>query len=54
MVQLRTAWAQAARVGADALMSRGTAMRAARREAEAEAAAAEAAAEEEELLLGCI
>jgi len=40
-------------------MSRGTAIRAARREAEAvEAAAAEAeteaAAEEEELLLGCI
>ena len=45
---------------ADASMSRGTAMRAARRAAEAETAAEaaeaaeEAAAEEEELLLGCI
>ena len=47
----------------DASMSRGTAMRAARRAAEAETAAEasemaeaaeEAAAEEEELLLGCI
>ena len=60
MVELRTAWAQAARVAADASMSRGTAMRAARRAAEAETAAEaaeaaeEAAAEEEELLLGCI
>ena len=60
MGELRTAWAQAARVDADASMSRGTAMRAARRAAEAETAAEaaeaaeEAAAEEEELLLGCI
>ena len=42
----------AARVDADASMSRRTAMRAARRAAEAEAD--EAAAEEDELLLGCI
>ena len=55
MGELRTAWAQAARVDADASMSRGTAMRAARRAAvEAVEAAEEAAAEEEELLLGCI
>jgi len=60
MGELRTAWAQAARADADASMSRGTAMRAARRAAEAETAAEaaeaaeEAAAEEEELLLGCI
>ena len=60
MRELRTAWAQAARADADASMSRGTAMRAARRAAEAETAAEaaeaaeEAAAEEEELLLGCI
>ena len=52
MVELHTAWTQAARVEA-------TAGRAAAAAAEAEAeeeaeAAAEAAAEEEELLLGCI
>ena len=52
MRRLRAAWAQAARVDADASMSRGTAMRAARRSAEAEAE--EAAEEEDELLLGCI
>ena len=44
--------ARATRVDADASTSRGTAMRAARRSAEAEAE--EAAAEEDELLLGCI
>ena len=49
----RTARAQAARVDADASMQRGTAMRAARRPAEAAEEAEEAAAEEE-LLLGCI
>ena len=57
MRRLHAAWAQAARVDADASMSRGTAMRAARRAAEAEAeeeAAAEEAAAEDELLLGCI
>jgi hypothetical protein len=62
MGELRTAWARAARVDADTSMSRGTAIRTARRAAEAtaeeggreEAAAAEAAAEEEELLLGFI
>ena len=58
MVELRTAWARAARVDADASMSRGTAIRTARRAAEAtaeeEAAEEEAAAEEEELLLGFI
>ena len=47
-----------ARVDADASMSRGTAIRTARRAAEAtaeeEAAEEEAAAEEEELLLGFI
>ena len=53
MRRLRAAWAQAARVDADASTSRGTAMRAARRSAEAEAEE-EAAAEEDELLLGCI
>ena len=53
MRRLRAAWAQAARVDADASTSRGTAMRAARRSAEAEAEK-EAAAEEDELLLGCI
>ena len=48
MVELHTAWTQAARVAA-------TAGRAAPAEAEEEAEeAAEAAAEEEELLLGCI
>ena len=57
--ELRTAWARAARVDADASMSRGTAIRTARRAAEAtaeeeEAAEEEAAAEEEELLLGFI
>ena len=51
--ELRTARAQAARVDADASMSRGTAMRAAQRAAEAEADD-EAAEEEDELLLGCI
>jgi hypothetical protein len=59
MGELRTAWARAARVDADASMSRGTAIRTARRAAEAtaeeeEAAEEEAAAEEEELLLGFI
>ena len=59
MVELRTAWARAARVDADTSMSRGTAIRTARRAAEAtaeeeEAAEEEAAAEEEELLLGFI
>ena len=55
MRRLRAEWAQAARVDADASMSRGTAMRAARRAAEAEAddEAAEEQ-EEDELLLGCI
>ena len=68
--ELRTAWAQAARVDADASMSGRTAIRTARRAAEATAAEEEAgshgqaaeedvaeeeaAAEEEELLLGCI
>lgn len=52
MRRLRAEWAQAARVDADASMPRGTAMRAARRAAEAEAD--EAAEEEDELLLGCI
>ena len=52
MRRLRAEWAQAARVDADASMSRRTAMRAARRAAEAEAD--EAAEEEDELLLGCI
>ena len=51
MRRLRAEWAQAARVDADASMSRRTAMRAARRAAEAEAD--EAAEEEDELLLGC-
>ena len=49
--------AQAARVDADASMSRGTAMRAARRAAEAEAddeAAEEQEEDVDELLLGCI
>ena len=53
----RGAWAQAARVDADASMSRGTAMRAARRAAEAEAddlAAEEQEEDVDELLLGCI
>ena len=59
MGELRTAWARAARVDADASMSRGTAIRTARRAAEAtaeeeEAAEEQAAAEEEELLLGFI
>ena len=63
MVELRTAWARAARVDADASMSRGTAIRTARRTTERaaeataeeeEAAEEEAAAEEEELLLGFI
>ena len=52
MRRLRAEWAQAVRVDADASMSRGTAMRAARRAAEAEADD-EAAEEEDELLLGC-
>jgi hypothetical protein len=52
MGELRTAWARAARVNADASMSRGTAIRTARRAAEA--TEEEAAAEEEELLLGFI
>ena len=66
MGELRTAWAQAARVDADASMSRDTAMRAARRVTEPETAAeaedrreeaaarGRQAAEEEELLLGCM
>ena len=53
MRRLRAEWAKAARVDADASVSRGTAMRAARRAAEAEADD-EAAEEEDELLLGCI
>ena len=65
MGELRTAWARAARVDADTSMSRGTAIRTARRAAEAtaekeeaaeeeQAAEEEATAEEEELLLGFI
>jgi len=67
MGELRTAWARAARVDTDASMSRGTAIRTARRAAEAtdgrrrrkegrkeEPAEEQAAAEEEELLLGFI
>ena len=57
MRRLRAEWAQAARVDADASMSRGTAMRAARRAAEAEAddeAAEEQEEDVDELLLGCI
>ena len=53
MVELHTAWTQAARVEATA--GRAAAAAAAEAEAEEEAeAAAEAAAEEEELLLGRI
>jgi hypothetical protein len=48
MGELRTAWARAARVDADASMSRGTAIRTARRAAEATAAEEEATAAEEE------
>ena len=48
MVELRTAWARAARVDADASMSRGTAIRTARRAAEATAAEEEATAAQEE------
>ena len=52
--ELRTARAQAGRVDADASMSRGTAMRAARRAAEAaEEGGGGGGGEEEELLLGC-
>ena len=64
MGELRTAWARAARVDADASMSRGTAIRTARRAAgrrpadgrrrREEAAEEQAAAAEEELLLGFI
>ena len=57
MRRLRAEWAQAARVDADASVSRGTAMRAARRAAEAEAddeAAEEQEEDVDELLLGCI
>ena len=56
MVELHTAWTQAARVEATAGRAAAAAAAAeAEAEAEEEAeAAAEAAAEEEELLLGCI
>ena len=51
MGELRTAWSRAARVDADASTSSGTAIRTARRAAEATAAEEEATAAEEEAVL---